>query len=144
MADSCQVDFYVMQEETLSTELLACRLALMAWQQGHRISVIAENDAAIDRLDELMWEHPQGRFLPHARKSRGLAPVLLGNLEQLEADDADVVINLTSQPVPEPQRFQRLLELVPASEEQRRASRDKFREYRRLGLKPESHPISRS
>lgn len=144
MADSCQVDFYVMQEEALSTELLACRLALMAWQQGHRISVIAENDAAIDRLDELMWEHPQGRFLPHARKSRGLAPVLLGNLEQLEADDADVVINLTSQPVPEPQRFQRLLELVPASEEQRRASRDKFREYRRLGLKPESHRISRS
>lgn len=144
MADSCQVDFYVMQEETLSTELLACRLALMAWQQGHRIVVVAENDAAIDRLDALMWEHPQGRFLPHAKKSQGLAPVLLGNLEQLEADDADVVINLTSQPVPEPQRFQRLLELVPASEEQRRASRDKFREYRRLGLNPESHPMSRS
>jgi DNA polymerase-3 subunit chi len=138
------VDFYVMQEETLSTEALACRLALMAWQQGHRIMVLAETDAAIDRLDDLMWEHPQGRFLPHVKKSRGLAPVLLGHLEQLEVDDADVVINLTSRAVPEPQRFQRLLELVPASGEQREASRAKFREYRRLGLKPESHTMNRS
>lgn len=133
-----------MQEETLSAELLACRLALMAWQQGHRIMVVAENDSDIDRLDALMWEHPQGRFLPHGKKSQGPAPVLLGRLAQLEEDDADVVINLTREPVPQPHRFQRLLEMVPASEEQRQASRDKFREYRRLGLKPESHPMSRS
>jgi DNA polymerase-3 subunit chi len=133
-----------MQEEALSIELLACRLALMAWQQGHRIMVVAENDADIDRLDALMWEHPQDRFLPHVKKSDGLAPVLLGHLSQLEANDADVVINLTRHAVTEPQRFQRLLELVPASEEQRQASREKFREYRRLGLKPESHTMSRS
>ena len=144
MTEACQVDFYVMQDESLSTELLACRLALMAWQQGHRIMVVTENEEAMDRLDDLMWEYPQDRFLPHAQKSHGAAPVLIGQLEQLQDGDAEVVINLTRSTVPAPQRFQRLLELVPASEDQRQASRDKFREYRRLGLKPESHTMNRN
>ncbi|MGH8034028.1 MAG: DNA polymerase III subunit chi [Lysobacterales bacterium] len=144
MPHACQVDFYVMQDESLSTELLACRLALMAWQQGNRIMVVTENEESMDRLDALMWEHPQGRFLPHGKKSLGAAPVLIGQLEQLHDGDADVVINLTRTAVPAPQRFQRLLELVPASDEHREASRNKFREYRTLGLKPESHPMNRN
>lgn len=144
MAEPCQVDFYVLQDESLSAELLACRLALMAWQQGHRITVVTENEAAMDRLDALMWEQPQGRFLPHAKQQRGAAPVLIGKLEQLREEDAEVVINLTRSAVPAPERFRRLLELVPSSEAQRQASREKFREYRKLGLNPESHPINRN
>jgi DNA polymerase-3 subunit chi len=144
MSTPCQVDFYVLQDESLSAELLACRLALMAWQQGHRIMVVTENEAAMDRLDELMWEQPQGRFLPHVKKQQGTAPILIGQLEQLQDEDAEVVINLTHAAVPEPDRFRRLLELVPASAAQRQASRDKFRQYRKQGLNPESHDINRT
>ncbi len=43
MTDSCQVDFYVLDEGALSAEQLACRLALMAWEQGHRITVLTES-----------------------------------------------------------------------------------------------------
>jgi DNA polymerase IIIc chi subunit len=35
-----------------------------------------------------------------------------------------------------------LLELVPANDAQRQASRVKFREYRSRGLEPASHPIN--
>ena len=144
MSEPCQVDFYVLQDESLSAELLACRLALMAWQQGHRSMVVTENEAAMDRLDALMWEQPQGRFLPHVKKQHGTAPVLISRLEQLQDEDAEVVINLTRNTVPAPGRFRRLLELVPAGEAQRQASRDKFREYRQQGLNPDSHTINRN
>jgi DNA polymerase IIIc chi subunit len=38
-------------------------------------------------------------------------------------------------------RFRRLLEIVPAEPAQRDASREKFRNYRALGLSPETHPM---
>ena len=144
MPDPCQVDFYVLEDETQRVELLACRLAMMAWQKGNRIMLLTESEAENERLDQLLWEHPQGRFLPHAKKHEGEAPVLIGTLAQLGDNDGNVVINLTREPVPAPQRFQRLLELVPASPSERAASREKFRAYREQGLNPESHSIKQN
>ena len=139
----CQVDFYVLQDDSQSAEILSCRLAMMAWEQGHRTVVITENETESQRLDELMWSHPPGRFLPHARLAdKGSAPVLIGTMKQLAGSPAEVVINLTSRSIPEPKRFRRLLEPVPAVEEQRKASREKFIAYRKLGLNPASHEIN--
>jgi len=143
MSSTCQVDFYVLQDESLSAEMLSCRLAMMAWEQGHRIVVITESEADSQQLDDLMWDHPPGRFLPHARLAvQGSAPVLIGTMSQLDGSAGEVVINLTTKTVPEPERFTRLLELVPARDHQREASREKFIAYRKLGLKPVSHEIN--
>jgi DNA polymerase-3 subunit chi len=143
MTVACQVDFYVLQDESLSAEQLTCRLALMAWEQGNRIMVLAQNKAQAQRLDELMWDYPQGRFLPHAQKRQPVpAPVMVGVMAELEDDAGEVIINLTQDAVPQPERFRRLLELVPANDAQRQASRVKFREYRSRGLEPASHPIN--
>ena len=94
-------------------------------------------------LDALMWEHPPGRFLPHARKQQtGSAPVIIGSMAELADDAGKVIINLTRRAVPQPERFHRLLEFVPANDAERKPSRDKFRTYRARGLKPESHTIN--
>mgnify|MGYP000281859970 CR=1 FL=1 len=66
MSTACQVDFYVLARTTQSAEQLACRLAMMAWEQGHRVAVCTASDPDARRLDELMWDDPPGRFLPHA------------------------------------------------------------------------------
>jgi DNA polymerase-3 subunit chi len=144
MSTACQVDFYVLQDEAQSADLLACRLALMAWEHGKRILVLVSSDADCERLDGLMWEHPQGRFLPHALARSCAAPVMIGTIAELEERAADVLINMTATAIPEPGRFQRLLELVPANDAQRKASRDKFREYRACGLEPATHQINRN
>lgn len=145
MPEICQIDFYVLEDESLAPELLVCRLALMAWEQGNRIVVLVENQAQAKQLDELMWEKPQGRFLPHdVMPQPGFAPVKIGTVLELEDEGAEVIINLTREAVPAPERFRRLLELVPSNDSQRKASREKFRAYRKLGLKPESHTINRN
>jgi DNA polymerase-3 subunit chi len=143
MATACQVDFYVLARPTQSAEQLACRLAMMAWEQGHRIVVCTTDDAAARRLDELMWDEPPGRFLPHATGTDdGAAPVHIQPGNAGIAAHRDLVINLCPEAVPESGRFARLCEIVPADPAQRSASRVKFKIYRDSGLSPEHHRMT--
>lgn len=145
MPGRCQVDFYVLQDAGLSARHLACRLALMAWEQGHRIAVVTENEAEARALDELMWDHPPGRFLPHSLGSGDSAsPVQIGAIGDAIGQDRDLVINLTSLEFPDPERLSRLLEIVPARTAERAASRDKFKAYRSRGLTPVAHKMEKS
>ena len=69
------------------------------------------------------------------------APVKIGTLSDL--NPADVVINLCPEAIPQPERFSRVLEIVPYADEEKEASRVKFRIYRNLGLAPQTHEISK-
>jgi DNA polymerase-3 subunit chi len=138
------VDFYVLARPGQSAERLACQLAMMAWEQGHSIAVLTSDQADAEALDDLMWDFPAGRFLPHSQAKNGeKAPVSIEVQPADIAADRDVVINLADSAVPEPGRFKRLLEIVPGSEQKRLASRQKFREYRDQGLEPASHTIGK-
>jgi len=144
MNDPCQVDFYVLGNRSQTAEQLACRLAMMAWEQGYRIAVLTETADGARRLDELMWEHPAGRFLPHSRNLESQsAPVRIGTADTAIPADCDALINLSTTAIPEPERFKRLLEIVPGNEPERIASRQKFRSYRDRGLQPVSHTIGK-
>ena len=142
--NDCQVDFYLLKSPGLDARHLACRLSLMAWERGHRVTVVTEDDQQASALNELMWESPAGRFLPHDVADPGTdqpAPVTITTLQGL--NDAEVVINLCAGPLPEPARFSRLLEIVPQAGPGLEASRDKFRYYRGQGLEPAAHDISK-
>ena len=144
MSVTCQVDFYVLAGPEQSAQRLACKLAMMAWEQGHRVAVLTADENAADSLDEIMWDYPPGRFLPHSRGPANPAtPVSIDTCTAEIPADRDVVINLADIAVPEPGRFKRLLEIVPGAEQRRLASRQKFREYRDLGLSLASHTIGK-
>ncbi len=142
---TCQVDFYVVEDERKSVEQLACQLAMMAWEQGMRSMLLLPDRQQAEQLDSLMWSVPAERFLPHQLSQQaGESPVTLGIAADLDQSAADVIINLSTELVPRPERFRRLLELVPARDAERKASRIKFRAYRELGLQPKSHAMGRS
>ena len=144
MDDACQIDFYVLDNPEQSAEHFACQLAMMAWEQGHHVAVLTADEHEADSLDEIMWNFPHGRFLPHARgKADSNTAVCIETHDAEIQADRDVAINLADCAVSEPGRFKRLLEIVPSTEHKRLASRHKFREYRNLGLNPESHKIGK-
>lgn len=144
MGSACQVDFYVLASPAQSAHQLVCRLAMMAWEQGHRVAVIATDQDEAESLDETMWDFPAGRFLPHQWGTDSANTPISINVSGTDIPpDHDVVINLADTAVPEPVRFSRLLEIVPGAEQKRLASREKFREYRNLGLSPASHTIGK-
>lgn len=116
----------------------------MAWERKQNIFVITSSKSSGKQLDELMWEYPQGRFLPHAEAGdidAAKAAVKIGTHSNLKP--ADVVINLCQEAVPQPERFSRILEIVPYADEERTASRVKYKNYRNLGLKPLTHEINK-
>ncbi len=135
----CKVDFYLLGSPRLSAEHLACKLSMMAWERGHRIHVVAADDR-VDALDELMWSYPEDRFLPHGPAGKdAAAPVRIGGEPPA---DADLVINLTPEPLTVSARWRRLLEIVPHDPAEREASREKFRAYRAHGLAPDTHEMN--
>jgi len=143
MSKPCQVDFYVLASAEQSAKHIACRLAMKAWEQGYRVMVLAadENEAAL--LDGIMWDFPVGRFLPHSRGAADTDTPVSIDVHGAEIPGGrDVVINMADLPVSEPGRFKRLLEIVPGAEQQRRASRQKFRVYREQGLEPSTHDMA--
>ena len=139
MSAGCQVDFYLLGSPALEPDRLACRLALMAWERGHVVSIVATDEDHAGALDELLWTAPTGRFLPHERGGDTVAPVRL--LTAPPGEDGDVVINLTTAPLPPPGAWRRLLEIVPHRKAEREASREKFQHYRAQGLEPRTHDI---
>ena len=143
MSDRCKVDFYVLARPTQSAGEVVCRLAMKAWEQGFRVQIRAGSETEAQALDELMWDYPPGRFLPHEAAPAGEdVPVSITTPESGIPAHRDLVINLCTDPVPEPQRYRRLCEIVPAEAAQRTASREKYRVYRDLGLNPEKHDLN--
>jgi len=142
--EPCQVDFYLLGASSSGADKLACRLALMAWERKQKIFIITATESTGKQLGELMWQYPEGRFLPHAGvndQDSGKAPVNIGTLSGLKP--TDVVINLCPEAVPQPERFSRVLEIVPYAENERQASRVKYKTYRNLGLQPQTHEINK-
>lgn len=143
-SEPCQVDFYLLGETSPGADKLACRLALMALERNQKVFIVAPSEASAGQLDELMWQYPEGRFVPHARsgaEDADRAPVNIGTLTALKP--AEVVINLCPEAVPRPETFNRVLEIVPAADDEKEASRTKYRNYLNLGLKPRTHEINK-
>lgn len=116
----------------------------MAWERKQKIYIITASETSSKQLDELLWQYPEERFVPHAKAddpSAAEAPVNIGTLSGLKP--ADVVINLCPEAIPHPERFGRVLEIVPYADGEKEASRVKFRIYRNLGLDPQTHEISK-
>jgi DNA polymerase-3 subunit chi len=131
-------------EPALIAGNFACRLAMMAWERKQRVFITASSQTDIRQLDELLWQYPPGRFLPHATADdtqAGKAPVKIGTISGLKP--TDVVINLCPEAIPQPTRFDRVLEIVPFAREEREASRQKYKSYRKLGLNPRTHEINK-
>jgi len=143
-ADPCQIDFYLLGQSSPGANSLACRLALMAWERKQKIFIITTTETSGEQLGELMWQYPEGRFLPHTgagEQDAGKAPVNIGTLSGLKP--TDVVINLCPEAVPQPERFNRVLEIVPFAESEKQASRVKYKTYLNQGLKPQTHEINK-
>ncbi len=130
-----KVDFYVGGEGS-RRELIACRLAEIAYQRGHKVLVVAPADA-LAALDTLLWTFAAGSFVPHGRAGED-EPVTLA---AAAAENGDVLITLSPELPPHVEGFSRIIEIVGASETEKAASRPRFRYYREKGLAPTVHNL---
>lgn len=139
-----QVDFYLSGEpEGTAKGLLACRLANKAYQQGHQVYILAQDESQARQLDDQLWTFAQGSFVPHRLwQDTGEVdvPVLVGDTKA-PADWHDVLISLVPEVPPFFSRFERVIELVGGEEQDKAEARERFRFYRDRGYALETHEL---
>ncbi|HEU0306831.1 MAG TPA: DNA polymerase III subunit chi [Lysobacter sp.] len=136
------IDFYFNAEDRLQ---VACRLAGKALAQGKRTMIYAPDADIAQRVDRLLWTWQATGFVPHCPQHDALAaqtPVLIG-AEPAAATGCDVLLNLGAATPPAFESFDRLLEVVDANEDGRRAARERYRFYRDRGYAIADHDLAR-
>lgn len=130
-----RVDFYVLQDVDLNAACrFACRLVAKAVAAGTPVHVhVSDADAAAD-LDDLLWNYPEHRFLPHTRQDRldaaGRDPVVIGWEPPAHPDG--VLVNLADHIPTFFGRFDRVAEIVVDAN--RADGRDRYKFYRDRGF----------
>jgi DNA polymerase III subunit chi len=135
------IDFYTNVGEPLK---LVAKLVAKAWRMHGNVRVLTPDAKTTGALDRLLWLDPPLAFLPHCRMESPIAaetPIWID--ETLDhAGPAAVLVNLHPEPPPFFSRFERLAEIVGASEDDLLAGRARFRFYRERGYELRPHDMS--
>lgn len=120
-----------------------CRLLRKAARQGSRVLVRGEA-VEMDLLDKALWTFEAQDFVPHHRLRAGQVlparlhrtPVWLMEEEGVWPDAvpaARVLVQLSLQPAPDVDRWERIIEVVSSQEDDRRQARRRWRAYESQG-----------
>jgi DNA polymerase-3 subunit chi len=139
------IDFYFNAEDRLQ---VACRLAGKAVSQKKRMLIYAPAPETASRIDKMLWTWPAIGFVPHCAPHDPLAaetPILIGSDGEppsfvLEA--CELLLNLGDECPPHFERFERLLEVVTADDDDRKAARARYRHYQERGYKIANHDLN--
>lgn len=134
-----RVDFYLLEDmQLIAAARFACRLAHKAVQGGQQVYLHADDKAHATQLDELLWEYPRHRFLPHEIGEQSAAPVVIGYGDEPIGDE--VLINLAGRIPDFFGRYERVAEIVV--EERRDEGRERYKFYRDCGYPLYHHELS--
>jgi DNA polymerase-3 subunit chi len=135
------IDFYFNAPDRLQ---VACRLAGKALAQKQRLLVYAPEPETASRIDRMLWTWPATGFVPHCAAHDPLAPdtpVLIASGDDTPPG-CDLMLNLGAECPPHFERFGRLLEVVSAEEDDRKAARARYRYYQERGYRIASHDLN--
>jgi DNA polymerase III subunit chi len=119
-------------------EVFVCRMLRKACRQGVRVQVTAPEEV-LALLDRLLWTFEERDFVPHVRVAAvaqalasrtpiWLTPAALG------ADAPRVLLNLGAEAPPRPLELERIIEVVAAAPDEARRGRERWRQYKQIGL----------
>ena len=138
-----RADFYLIDKPRFRDDplLLVCELARRAFDSGQPTLVLARSLDEAERLDEKLWEFDESAFIPHqiaGDDDDAITPVLIVPPDTSTADRT-LVINLRDECAPG--LFERVLEVVPADEDQRLGSRKRWATYKAAGFDVAKHDM---
>lgn len=136
------IDFYFNAGDRLQ---VACRLAGKSVAQGKRMLIYAPHPEMASRLDKLLWTWPAIGFVPHCAAHDAAAPdtpVLIAAAEETPPG-CELLLNLSADCPPHFERFERLLEIVAAQDDERAAGRERYRFYQARGYRISAHDMAK-
>ena len=113
-----------------------CERVCEHFRSGKRVLVMASDQHQAEALDELLWRLPTDAFVPHNLSTEGGqgSPVEISWPGQPNPGARQVVINLSDDAPQAAARAQIVIDVVPQDEAKRALARERFKQYRQLGL----------
>jgi len=138
-----RIDFYSNAEPKLQ---VACRLVAKVVQQGLRVVVYAPDEHAAHGFGKLLGTYQGIGFVPHCMAHHPLSSETAVVIACEEAGMAhyQVMLNLHADSPPSFSRFERLVELVGAGNDDRQLARRRFRFYRDRGYEINHYDLSKA
>ena len=138
-----RADFYLIDKPRFRDDplLLVCELAKRAFDSGQPALILARSIDQAEQLDEKLWEFDADAFVPHqiaGDDDDAITPVLIVSPETSTAD-RPLVINLREDCAPG--LLERVLEVVPADENERLGSRNRWKTYKAAGFDVAKHDM---
>ena len=147
-----RIDFYILPDGeggTSAPAFVISKLCEKATRSGARVYVRVTQPAMADEIDTSLWTFNQGSFISHERH-RGDAggeparephpSVLIGDGEPPESH-LGILVNFGEDVPLYFSRFERVLEIVPATAADRTSSRTRFKFYRDRGYELSTHNL---
>lgn len=143
-----QIYFYSGARDKLVT---ACRLCAKALQQNMRVLIYTPDIVLMEKMDELLWTFSATSFVPHCSAIIGkgneqiysVSPVIISN--QIHSDQGyDVLLNLHDQCPPLFEQFDRLIEIADLSNQDSENARERYRNYKQMGLHIQHYDLNDS
>lgn len=140
-----QVSFYVVnpsQHEPADAPAhvaFACQLCADLYRAKKRVFVYTASQQEAEQFDELLWQFEPERFVPHNLAGEGPAygaPVEIS--WQPPKQSRQVLLNLSTEIPAFANRFQQIIEFVPADEQLKAQARERYKQYRQLGITPQT------
>ena len=136
------IDFYTQVDDK---QELVRKLCAKALSNRTRLVLWLADTASCQRFSRLLWSMPAISFVPHCTADdplAGVTPIILDCAAGPYPHD-DALVNLRPEVPPFFSRFQRMIEIVSASDEDdKREARDRYRHYRDRGYEIRTHDMS--
>ena len=138
------IDFYTQVDDKRE---LARRLCVKALASRARLVLWLPDPPACQRVSKLLWSMPAISFIPHCMTGDKLAPVtpILLDCDAGPYPHDEVLVNLRNEVPPFFSRFQRMIEIVSAEDEDdKQQARARYRHYRDRGYEIRTHDMARA
>ena len=139
-----RVDFYILEDlEQHAAFRFACRLGLKGFTSGQSVHLHVTDAQQAQALDELMWDYPQHRFVPHSvlepqdEQRASDQPIHIG--WQTPSFNGGLLINLTDEVPTFFGRFDRVAEIIV--EQTKASGRSRYAHYRDRGYPIHHHEL---
>lgn len=139
-----RADFYLIAKPRFLEQplLLVCELAKKAYATNQPTLILARDLEQAEELDDLLWAFDPDEYLPHqiAGSDEGDedTPVLIATPDT-DVASRPLVINLRDDVWLQP--CERILEVVPADPAAREPLRERWKQYKALGLELNKHDM---
>jgi DNA polymerase-3 subunit chi len=128
-----RIDFYILDDLAKDASMrYACHEGLKAYQRGDPVHIHVDDAQTAAHLDELMWDYPKHRFLPHEIIDPDQAPTSPVHIGYHPPHHQEgVLINLSAAVPSFFGRFDRVVEIIV--DETRAEGRSRYSHYRDRG-----------